>query len=414
MAVALVSTPLAARQPAPPLPVLAGMGDFTTYVVHRESIARPSGVPLELVIASKPDGAAHAAAVSTMASTALAKLDDWLGPTALDRVVIIDAPWRMNPGAPLPPGVVVVHSRWHTLSRDKALERAVIAGLTRLYWPSVGGDWFGDSLARFTAGRAIDTLLEGSQFYSDRYLGGFVAHTIRSVSLSPIARDARPRLRRYAELDSPGVTPAATIAQAARGAEALTVVERYLGWPAVQQALRAFRSRHPGGGTIQDFAAVASEQAGRDLAWLFMDLFNPSVAFDYAVSALESNASTSTPGRYDVRVVLGRPGAGVFAGASGDTQVGTARSLEVETRFADGTVARDWWDGRQASGTLEYVSASPAVSATIDPGLVLILDEQRGNNRIAVDPSWNRLAARLALGWAIWLQNAMLAYSGIV
>ena len=54
----------------------------------------------------------------------------------------------------------------------------------------------------YTGGRAIDTLLEGSQFHSDRHIGGFLPYPVRSLALSPSARDARPRLRRYDELEA--------------------------------------------------------------------------------------------------------------------------------------------------------------------------------------------------------------------
>ncbi len=103
-------------------------------------------------------------------------------------------------------------------------------------------------------------------------------------------------------------------------------------------------------------------------------------------------------------MTIERRGDAVFAG-----------SLPIETRFADGTTLRDSWDARQAQVTIDYVSASPAIAAAIDPEIILILDQDRSNNIFTTQPlPWNRLALKLACDWAIWLQNAMLAYSGIV
>ena len=169
LVVALVSTPLSARQDRVELAVIAKAGAGSSADVIRDSATR-----------------------------ALALLDDWLGPLAIPKLTIIDAPWRAPIDGTVPPGTVVVRSRWHAPSRDRALDREVIAGITRQYWLPFSVDrrpWFREALALYTAGRAIDTLLERTQFHADRYLGGFLSHPIRGVSLSPIARDARPRLR---------------------------------------------------------------------------------------------------------------------------------------------------------------------------------------------------------------------------
>jgi hypothetical protein len=412
MAVALVSTPLAARQ-VPGLPSIAGAGDLARYAVHREPITPSNRSPIDLVVVSKPDARQQAPAVIATATQAIAKLDDWLGPAEFKQLTIVDLPWRTT-ARDLAPGVLVIHSRWQAPARDKSLERELITGLVRQYWPHAGDDWFREALVQFTGGRAIDVLLEGSQFHSDRYLGGFLAHPIRSVPLSPMARDSRPRLRRYDELQAGGPADAAVRARAARAADALAMAERYLGWPAFQQALSEFRARVPASGSMAEFAAIASEQAGRDLNWLFVAPIEPGATFDYAVSGLQSSPSSATAGQYDVRVTVNRQGSAVF-GPGADAGGGSpAGALTVETRFADGTLIRDWWDGKAAVGTLDYVSATPAVSAAIDPEVIVLLDEQRANNRIAVTQPWSRLAARLALNWAIWLQNTMLTYSSIV
>ena len=181
----------------------------------------------------------------------------------------------------------------------------------------------------------------------------------------------------------------------------MEVAERYLGWPAMQQALSAFRER--GSGSLDDFIDVASAQRGHDVSWLFADSIRDGATFDYALGGLDSRPSASN-GQFDVRVTIDRRGDAVFA-----------QTLPIETRFADGTTIRDQWDARQPRATIDYVSASPAIAAAIDPDLILILDEARSNNVIThLAQPWNRLALKLACDWAIWLQNAMLAYSAIV
>jgi hypothetical protein len=388
-----LGAPLSARQLPAELAAVAGASDraasYTTTSDTYESAARS---PMAIAVVAKDGAGDRVATLAAEGKRALALLDDWLGPLNIPALTIVDLPWNSRLAGSSHPGIVTVRSRWISPVRDRALERELIAGLTRQYWTDRGS--FNEGVILYTGGRAIDTLLEGSQFHSDRYVGGFLPFPLRSLALSPSARDARPRLRRYDELDGAD-------AAAHRAARALEVAERYLGWPAMQQALSVFRGQ--GTGSLADFIGIASAQRGHDVSWLFSDSMREDAMFDYALSGLDSKPSTAS-GQFDVRVTIERRGDAVFA-----------RSLPVETRFADGTAIRDRWDARQPQATLDYVSASPAIAAAIDPDLTLILDEARANNVISVQArSWNRLALKLACDWAIWLQSAMLAYSGIV
>jgi hypothetical protein len=396
VAMALASTPLSARQLPAGLTAGAGPSDLAaTYLTTRDRFEAANRPPIELTIVSKSDAADRAPAIAETSKRALAMLDAWLGPLATGQLTIVDVPWNSRLANGSYRGVVVVRSRWIAQERDRALEREIIAGLTGQYWIERSGaapDAFVDGLSIYTAGRAIDMLLQGSQFYADRFLGGFLPYALRPVSLSPPVRDMRPRLRRYPELETG--TPGAE-----RAARALEVAERYLGWPAVQQALEVFRQGPSL--TLPSFLAIASAQRGSDVAPLFRGILQENASIDYALSSLESRP---VAGGFDVRITIDRRGDAVFA-----------RPLPIETRFADGTVRRDSWDGGQAQATLRYDSSVDAVSAAIDPEVILIVDEVRSNNVIRHQPQpLNRLALRLACNWVIWLQNVVVTYSGIV
>ena len=393
---ALASVPLSARQLPAELAAIEGRGDRGgDYVTIRERYDAPNRSPIDLTVISKSDAAGRAADLMESGKRALTLLDDWLGPLSLDRLAIVDLPWNSRLASAHLRGIVTVRSRWLTTARDRSLDRELIAGLARQYWVgamSGNGDAFSNGLALYIGGRGIDTLLEGSQFHTERVFGGFLPYSLRSIALSPQARNQRPRLRRYPELgdEPPG---------AARAARGLEVAERYLGWPAMQQALAAFRRQ--GAAQVSEFAAIVSQQRGADAAWLFADPLRADAVFDYAVASVDNRQQGN---QFGVRIAIERLGSGVFA-----------RPLPIETRFADGTSLRDWWDPRQAQSTIEYVSESAAVSAAIDPDVILVLDESRSNNvRSLSQRSWNRQALRLACNWAIWLQNAMLASTGLV
>jgi hypothetical protein len=107
--------------------------------------------------------------------------------------------------------------------------------------------------------------------------------------------------------------------------------------------------------------------------------------------------------------MLGRKGAAQFTGTStapvGDFESG--RALQIEVRFADGQTLIESWDGRASSKTLEYQSASPVVSARIDPGRTLLLDLNVLNNVLTTPPSSKRTTLPWAVRWTTWLEDAM-------
>ncbi len=54
------------------------------------------------------------------------------------------------------------------------------------------------------------------------------------------------------------------------------------------------------------------------------------------------------------------------------------------------------------------------MSATIDPGLMLLLDADRGNNSRTLERAVRPEGLRLTLNWLTWLQDLMLSYSALV
>jgi hypothetical protein len=86
----------------------------------------------------------------------------------------------------------------------------------------------------------------------------------------------------------------------------------------------------------------------------------------------------------------------------------------MRVRFADGTELRDVFDGAAPSVSRVYTAKTAAVSATVDPDVVLLLDVNRENNTIIRNAATAPLGVRLAINWMTWLQQAMLSYTAIV
>lgn len=348
--------------------------------------------------------------VVDVARASLALLGEWLGPFPGTQLSIVTTGWPVPDLGPTYPGVVAAPTRWLTIAHDGAADRVLIASIARQYWFAVHQPnelWFEDGLMKYTADRAIDALLQGRQFWTRRFFGGMVPFSVRSLPLSPPRSAARGRIPQFDDPPDNGLDPRATAVAAA-----LHTLERYLGWPALQQGLVAYRERFRfGGGTPAALLAILNEQGAQDLGWFFTAAFRPATRFDYAVDEV---ASVPEGAQHRVIVSLRRVGDGVFAGSSQSRDRFTAPAIAVVLTMADGTEVREWWDGRDPSRRLEYLSAAPLESAVVDPDRMLLLDADRSNNarRLLPAPPYPP-ARRAVVSWMVWLQNWMLACTAL-
>lgn len=342
---------------------------------------------------------AQSARAQHAAQVALQLATDWLGPPPFTRLTV-----RGVTSLPQPPsaGVFEVPVRWLTVERDRSLERTVIAGVVRQFWlRSAPPGRFEEGLAAYTATRAIHELLEGSNFATVRFFGGFVPLPLRSVLLSPPVADPRPRVWRFEEVPADE-----DVLRMVRG---LQTLERYVGWPAMAQALAAMRAGNRNPIALDDFAATLSVTRGADLTKLVDELFRAGAGFDYAIENVAVRAVGG--GLFETTLTVIRRGSGVFAAVTdGDREP----NLPLLLRFADGTELRDWSDGAASSSALTYTAKTPLVYAVIDPEITLLLDENRANNTFATALPRKPLAIRLALHWMSWLQQTMLACAALV
>ena len=254
----------------------------------------------------------------------------------------------------------------------------------------------------YTSARAIHQLLEGSNFQTARFFGGVVPFPLRSVLLSPPVADPRPRVWRFEDLDPPPGD------EVRRAVKALQTFERYVGWPTLLEAISRMRlaARHDADALI----AALSEVRGTNLRPLVMECLRADAVFDYSLDGLTSMPGAA--GLTETTVTITRRGNGRFAvhHEGGDSD----RTMPVRVRFADGAEVRDVFDGAAPSVTLVYSTKTAAVSAAVDPDVMLLLDVSRQNNAIVRDAPLAPLGLRLALHWLAWLQNAMLTYTSLV
>jgi hypothetical protein len=381
-----------------------------------ERIERPSAPAVEARISVPPESRATDQLVATTRA-ALALFDDWLGPYPHSTLAVVGVPWNSEWAGASYAGVVATRSRLLAPTRDVSAERLLIAGIARQYWIPAGGKRvepsFQEGLVIYTATRGLHELLGGRNLLTVRAFGDFVSHPVRAIQLSPNMAQALPRVRELDEVTRPHEAPW-RMATAARGGAArrtalmLHTLERYIGWPALQPALATLRASDRGL-TPGDLAAVLSEQRSVDLSWFVTAALADDSRFDYAVERVSGDPLPD--GTHRTVVALRRHGNGVFAGTSrprGD-QLGASPALPVEIKFDDETAITDYWDGRDETLELQYISRAPVASAAVDPSLMLLLDENRSNNSRRTHVPVEPIGVRLALHWSIWLQDMMLS-----
>ncbi|HEY7575578.1 MAG TPA: hypothetical protein VIB08_10475, partial [Thermoanaerobaculia bacterium] len=193
---------------------------------------------------------------------------------------------------------------------------------------------------------------------------------------------------------------------------ALASIERLVGTPSMDHALRTYadrwRFRHP---KTSDFIAALSEATGRDQRWLFERTFFSSGTVDYAVAEASSVPSRAPRGVFekDSGLAPGPPAA--LAHPKGwDSRVLVVRKgevalpVEVLLRFDGGRVYRSLWDGEARWKSFRVDRGPRLLEATVDPEEKILLDTNRTNNgrRPEGDP---RAASRWTARAVFWLQN---------
>ncbi len=391
---------------------------------ERVQAGGPDSLSLRVIL--KPETTASASRLIAATKSALLTLSEWHGPFPGTTLTVVDAAWASDLAGAVYPGVVAVTARLFESEADLSLERSVIAAVARQYWhvpPGADAErrWLGEGLALYAGVRAIHEELEGRHFATARFFGGFVPFTSRAILWSPSPTDPRPKIRHFPETEQPAEAAwrawtAASQGEAQRVALTLHTLERYLGWPAMQQALEAFQSQWQAGAAgPDDLVAIVSEQRGTDMRWFFDQALRFDARFDYGIAAFSSEPSSGAPGDYETRVSVRRFGDGVFAGTGEPRELlQAARSLKVLTRFEDGTVIEDWWDGRDDSAEFVYAGPSRALLASVDPEAMLLLDDNRANNTRALSAGFTETGIRYTASWLIWLQDVMLVSSALL
>ncbi len=192
----------------------------------------------------------------------------------------------------------------------------------------------------------------------------------------------------------------------------MATLERLLGTPAMDKALRLYaerwRFRHP---TTKDFIAAVNDSTGGDWSWFFDRTFFSSGTVDYAVAEAQSKPAKPPRGLFekDGKLTAGPPPQ--LAKARGyDSAVTVVRGgdvampVDVLLRFEGGRTYRSHWDGEARWKKFRVVSGPRLLEATVDPDEKILLDTDRTNNGARTEPD-PRAATRWTARAVFWVQN---------
>lgn len=195
--------------------------------------------------------------------------------------------------------------------------------------------------------------------------------------------------RRWPPLDRRWVPP---FSRPFGRALAFGALEREIGWPALQGALRVLAQADSDAGAMK----LLEDATGRPLAAVFDAAIGaPTDHRVLGVSEIDS-PSCRPPACRTTQVSIARGG-------------GVPLPLTLRVTFADGTIATSLWNGTEEHVTFE--SAAPAIRAELDPDRVWLLDANYADNTFETNRSTNVPVVKWLARWVVWMQHAMLTYS---
>ena len=235
----------------------------------------------------------------------------WYGPYPYAQVTLVDPPFRSGSGGmeyqtiftagtqvlPSPqanhPEMVIIHEfghgYWYGLSASNEFEEAWLdEGINTYSTGKVIAKAYGPGAIPLTLFGIPLTRYSGALKYADRETDRAAA--IQVATTDPVVTAS------WKFYDSMSYSLNVYM----RASTCLNTLENIIGKEAMLRVMRAFhtrfRFRHP---TSGDFIATVNEVSGRDLSWLFDELFFSTKEWDYAVDSVRSLEVRTSRGIFD-------------------------------------------------------------------------------------------------------------------
>ena len=380
-------------------------------------------VPATVSITADPD---RLAVIRGATDDATARYAEWLGPAPFDRIEIVEGP-----------GPSAANSRVLAIAVNlPLLAPAPLMALESQVAYGAAFGWLGglrtrddavpldQGLAWYLQSRIVERLFNlrvGATAYSSdevALFGGAIRWPLPSLRLSRwsagLGRDVFLRSRHHRVAPQVAEVADRHGAQAVRAALAFGTLERWLGWPTLQGALASLVQQSQGRNlSAKDAVAVLNASIGQDLSWFFDEVLDPARTFDYVLDGV--NVQTMADG-FRTEVVAVRRGAAQFTGTSkrplGEYESGDA--LEVRIDFEDGQNVSAHWDGRaDVAPSCSKVRCGRSVCRSIPTACCCSTSDPLNASR-NLSQQTNAPIVKWIARWAVWLQDAALAYTSLL
>lgn len=188
----------------------------------------------------------------------------------------------------------------------------------------------------------------------------------------------------------------------------LRTLKRFMGQDLFSRMIKTYSQRfwfkHP---RPEDFYAVVSEFAGRDMSWFLDQFVYGSDKLDYAIGNITSRKVRQPQGWFDGEYIKrnikeNRYQTEIIVRRLGEVKL----PVDVLIVFEDGEEFRETWDGQYRWKKYTFQKPFRIKKAIVDPEFKLVLDINRTNNSMMRKS--NKLAPlKWVSNWMAWLQHAL-------
>lgn len=406
------------------------------FLVVEDRFEHPTLPPVDMRLLLQPEHVGQEERHFRPTRETLRLYGEWFGAYPWDHITIVDPAWRSSSGGMEYPMFITAGTRWLAPASTDGPEEVTVHEAGHMFFQSGVGNnemehsWIDEGLDTYATARVME---QEFPFVRElRFFGGFVPwpqpdvpwdrviHGDRIAGYRAAARSdvqATPTFRYW-----PGTGGAITYNKSALY---LHTLERHLGWDVVRRGMadfyRQWKFGHP---KPNDFFDAMNGAAGEDLGWFFDQVHGSSAVFDYGIAALSSRNAAGRGWFDDGRYRDESGGRASADGGNGGVDPGAATwyeslvtvrrygdgifPVEVVVEFADGTSERRRWDGQAQWTYYRFVRPSRAVTATVDPDRVLLLDIDFTNNSRTTRSRAGEAAAKWTLAWIVWVQDLLL------
>ena len=364
------------------------------------------------------------------AKAVLSYFDRWIGRYPYPTLTIVDPQWNaLRAGGMEYPTLITGGSLWGWPEAIKYIpEGVVVHEFGHQYWYGLVGSnefeeaWLDEGINQYSETRIMDTLY-GSKTSIANLFG--IREGDMEFSRSGYTRQRNPKI-------APTFTKAWEYTAGGYGemtydksALFLATLERLIGRPVMDEIMRTYferwKFRHP---SSRDFIAVVNDvvprrlgtKFGKDMNWFFDQVLYGTDVCDYELTSISNSPVARLTGIVDSAGVQGETrdgdrddGAREYRSTVLISRLGEIRMpVDILVHFSDGKEVRQHWNGQDRYTRLTFNGHERVVWAIVDPDDVLLIDINRNNNSMTVEPATAPLW-KYTVKMLYWVQNILLS-----